>query len=1145
MKEFLCNKARCRPWLPSTKTLLIMKLTSAFLLVLAMQVSASSYSQSVSLSGRNLPLKEVFNTIRNQTGFEFIYDASLIRSSRTVNVHVHNASVQTVLESCLQNLPLTYEIRFNTIIIKERPAGSNIINRSETQPVVNAPPVAVKGTVLDERTGLPVAGVSVGVKGASTGTVTDLDGQFTLMVSGNAVVLTFRHLSYETAEVTILPGKNIMVKLQAKSVQLSSTMVTTGMFKRPKENFNGAATTITGDQLRSVNALNVFQAAKIFDPSLRIPDNVQFGSNPNQLPSINLRGVNNFPQQTTSQLKAASGADFMASYASNPNQPLLILDGFETSLQKLYDLDINRIASFTILKDAAATSLYGSRAANGVIVVDTRQPLPGKLRVSYSGNLQVTAPDLSVYHLLNARDKLETERLAGLYNQYANDENNASLDVFYKRLYARRRTWVEQGVNTDWLAQPVRSGIGQKHSIYLEGGDDYLRYGLNLNYSNLAGVMKNSNRSNYGLEMNLSYRIKRFTFRNVLAVNYNKGKNSNYGSFGDYTKQNNYWSPFDSSGRMQRVLETVDATVYTNPLYNTTLHTVDQSEYTNVTNQSAVEWNMGKGFKLRGQIALTRQTDQADLFLPAMHTSFAKEADIAKRGSYTRDNSSFFSYDGSLNLDYSFRAGRHLLFNTTGVSAAETNSSGIEVVVTGFPSDKLDQLFFGNGYGADSKPGGNAATTRRVSGFTNVGYSYDQRYTLDAGISADGSSQFGADKRFAPFWNIGAGWNVAKEHFLPETNWLDQLRIRATIGSTGSSNFPPYMGITTYRYITDKNYRGQVGTTLLAFGNTNLQWQQTLKRNLGADISLFQGKLTGKFELYRENTQSLILDINTPPSSGVSSYKENVGELQNTGYEINLTAFAIKQDKKSIYWSFFVNGLHNKSVIKRIANSLKKQNDQNDKNNQTLPQLRFEEGQSPMAVWAVQSKGIDPANGRELFVTRSGELTYEWNARDKVIVGDQIPEIQGHFGTTASYKGLTLQIALDYQYHAVMYNTALADRLENGSFWYQMDARVLSGRWQKPGDVTLFKGLTKDNGIAASEPTNATSRFVQDNSFINLGSISLSYIVPERYTRKWKMNNTRVSFILNDVARWSSIQAERGLDYPFARNISLNIGTTF
>lgn len=1019
----------------------------------------------------------------------------------------------------------------------------------------------IRGRVLSANGESPVPNASIVVRNQRLGTTSDAEGYFTLRIPGKTRSITIGHVSYVMQNVTPDSRSMMTIRLIPRKDELEQVTVSTGLYKRPKENFTGAATAISGDELRKVSNVNVLDALKVFDPSVRIPDNVQFGSDPNRLPIITLRGTNNFPQQTTGNPTPTSGADFSANYANNPNQPLFILDGFEVSLQKIYDLDINRIASFTILKDAAATSMYGSKAANGVIVIETRQPLPGKLRVNYSGMMQVAAPDLTVYDLTNAAEKLEVERLAGVYSEYSSGIR-PDADAVLRERYANRMAAVQRGVNTYWLSKPVRTGYGTRHSIYMEGGDAVIRYGLDMSYNNNTGVMKNSNRDTYNGGMNFSYRHKGLLFKNVLSVAFNKSRNSNYGSFSDYTKQNPYWNPYDSNGNVVRILEVVKnpttplvTTSYLNPLYNASLNTVDRSAYSNVINQTNIEWLVGKGLRLTGRLQINKQHDESDNFLPAQHSKFDTATSITRKGSYTKGEGNFFSYDGTLQLDYSKRIGKHLLLNSTGGAISQTNSDYLTVIATGFPNERLDQINFGNNYAENSKPTYTNNTTRLISGYTNFNYSYDSRYSADFSMRSDGSSQFGSEKRFGTFWSAGVSWNLHKEKLLADKSYITLLRLRSSIGTTGDSRFQSFMGITTYQYYTDQNYRGQVGAILKGYGNENLQWQSTLKRNIGLDLGLFNNRLLINFDVYRENTSQLILDVTTPPSIGYTSFKENVGELENKGYEFKLNMFLIKNENKRLYWNIFANGLHNRDYIKSVSNALKKRNDLNDANStsptsenynkQLTPQFRFQEGMSVNAIWAVQSLGIDPSTGREVYVKRDGTLTYVWDPKDKMPVGNEIPDMRGSFGTNVTWKGLSVALYFSYEFGGEMYNQTLVNRVEVTDYTYNVDRRVLTGRWTKPGDVTNFKGLINDYGNPVTQATLVTSRFVQKNNFVNAESISLSYQLPEKISRKLSLNNTKATFITNDLKRWSSIQVERGLDYPFARNFTFNISTSF
>ncbi|WP_333862078.1 SusC/RagA family TonB-linked outer membrane protein [Chitinophaga sp.] len=1099
----------------------IRKFHLLILMLACLQVSAMAYSQKVTLKSKQISLNEAIRSFKKQTGLFFVYDLNLILRQKPIQLDLVQVPLEEAMNACLQNTALEFEIIDNTVVIRARRKAANL---AEVQNI------ELRGKVTDEN-GKPLEGVTVAVKGTTRAAVTNGQGAFVITGAPENGVLVVSSIGFERREIKI-NGKSDFgtISLLTAVEKINEVVVTTGLFKRPVENFTGVATSVSGDQMRQVNTMNVFDAVKVFDPAMRIPDNMQFGSNPNRLPQVTLRGTNNFPVQGAANGIPASGADFMSAYQTNPSMPLFILDGFEVSLQKIYDLDINRIERMTILKDAVATSAYGSRAANGVIVVDTKQPLPGKLTVNYTSNVQITAPDLTSYRLLDAAGKLEVERLSGYYLS-----ENAAHQYHWDKLYNKRLGDIESGVNTYWLAKPLQTGVGTRQSLYVEGGDQYLRYGVNFSYLNNKGVMIGSGR--------------------------NRADESPYGTFSAYTRLNPYWNPYDENGNPVKLLDILTRPGYAgetrvgNPLYDATLGTTEYAKYFGMVNNTFLEWRLRSGFRLTGKLGVTSQSDQSDKFLPADHSAFVNltdygSADYYTRGQYNRGNSQFFALDGSLLLDYNKTIGKGMFYATLGGSLAEQRSKGAAFVVRGFPNKRLDEVFLGNAYLRDSRPTGKNDITRRVSAFSSLNYTYDRRYMMDFSFNMDGSTQFGSDRRFAPFWALGLGWNLHEEAFMSglRNTAIDRLKLRAGIGTTGSQQFSPFMATTTYQYATGRDYLGMLGSSLMAYGNPMLGWQQTYKRNVGMDVSLFKERVQIRLDGYLETTNDLLLDVNMPPSSGVATYKENAGKLENRGLEGNLNLFIIRRERQSIFWSVFVNAIHNRNRIKEISNSLKKMNDNNDKvddNLQTRPQLRFEEGESVNAIWAVRSGGIDPSNGRELFYTRDGKLTYVWSAADKVIVGDALPDVSGNMGTNLNWKGLQLGVYMSYETGGKMYNQTLADRIENASILYNVDERVLFGRWKKPGDQTYFKGLADIDGRTVTEITNATTRFLQRNNFIEFESISLGYTLPDKTASKLRMKNTRISLQANNLFRFSSIEIERGLDYPFARNFTININTTF
>lgn len=1131
-----------RDKLPVNVFLFYMKLTFLLFFVSMFTAVAHGFGQKVNLNLKDASMKKALLELTKQTGATFIYANVDIDKIKHINLHAQQIELEAALNMLLEDTPFTFERKGKAISIAPRKVKAISKNEEFIQQLF-------KGKVLDEN-GQLMLGASITIANTERRTKTNADGEFEIAAT-TGELLEISYLGYKTLRYRITEKFSTVFRLSPLEEAVEEVTVT-GLFNRPTENFTGAATAVSGQQLRNINALNVFDALKVLDPAVRVPDNLEFGSDPNRLPNITLRGTNNFPGQGDIASSDLSGADFMAAYQSNPSMPLFMLDGFEVSLTKIYDLDINRIEKITILKDAVATSAYGSRAANGVIVVETKQPQPGKLTLNYSTSLQVTAPDLTSYNLLNAKDKLELEKQGGLFYS-PRPENQLILD----QRYAARRAQVERGVDTYWLSQPLQTGVGNKQSLFLEGGDDYIRYGANFGYFNNKGVMKGSDRNSFEGGMSLSYRKNNILIRNQLNVSSNKANNSPYGSFGDYARLNPYWTPFDENGQTKKILETItnlginSSSYVVNPMYNALIGTSSYGKYSGMNNNTFIEWRAMPALKITAKFGLSTQKDESNNFLPADHTAFAQISDYNSteyftRGSYSRNNSEFFSFDGSLVGDLNKVIGKHQIFATLGFSMAEQQSKSNGIIVRGFPNSRLDEIFFGNGYLENSRPQGSNNISRRLSSFGNFNYTFDRRFLFDLAVNVDGSTQFGELNRFAPFWATGLGWNLHEENFFKDNlQVFNRFKIRGGVGTTGSQQFPPFMAITTYTYNTSQDYLGMYGAQVMGYGNPDLKWQETMKYNVGTDMVFWNERVSLRLDAYYEKTNNLLLDISTPPSLGVFSYKENLGKLANRGVEGNVNIFIFKPASSQFSWSVYLNGIHNKNEIKEISNSLKKMNEDNDQGSQTKPNARYEEGQSVNAIWAVKSAGIDPSTGQEVFYDKDGKLTYVWNAQDKVIVGDAIAKLSGSLGTNITYKGFQFGAYFSYQTGAKQYNQTLADYVENADINNNVDERVFVDRWKQPGDVTFFKGLTDLEGNPITSLTQATSRFMQKNNFLNFTSISLGYMLPEKVASKMHLRNTRFSLQGNNILQLSTIQIERGLSYPFARNFTFSLSTSF
>jgi TonB-linked SusC/RagA family outer membrane protein len=1022
---------------------------------------------------------------------------------------------------------------------------------------------SVKG-VLKNDEGEVLAGATVLVTGTKISTSTKRDGSFELKnVPANAT-LRFSFVGHAAKEVKLKEGETELSVVISRNVStLSEVVINTGLYKRPTGNFTGAAKTFTGEELKMVNPGNVIQALATVEPSFRIVENNQFGSDPNQLPVIQLRGQNNLPVNTQggteSGANPVSNGDIMSSYLLNPNQPLIIIDGFQSTLQALYDMDINRIASITVLKDAAATVAYGSKAANGVIVVDTKQPLPGKMQITYSINASVELPDLSSYNLLDAEGLLEAQRLAGIYS----DPNNNYRDVALKQWYDYRLYNIRSGVNTYWLSQPLRNGYGLNHSLSLSGGSRSLRYSLALNYSNTNGVMKGSTRNTYSLNYNLSYVVKDLRFSNVTSVSSGRSVNSPWGSYSDYSSQFPYFKPYDSTGKIIKIFEPTNVELgigigqpgglQANSMYNSTLNVKDYSNYLSFSNATNIDWTITNDLRIRGNVRFSNNIPEAVLFLPADHTSFSTviASGLTDLGSYSETKGKNVAIDGRISVDYNKRFGKHTIFAVAGFSAQHTQSSSSTIKTTGIPNDYLGQLGLANGYGFATKPLTQLNITRSISQFLSLSYNYADRYTAEVTVNASGSSQFGSNNRFAPFWAGGASWNVDKEKFFKRNNIIQQLRFRASMGVTGNQNFAAFLGQSFYNYNTNNNYRIQLGADVATYANPNLKWQQTLKQNLGVIMSLFDGRIMLGADLFIEKTNNLILPLDVAPSTGFVNYQDNLGAVKNQGYEISVSVPVIRNKAKNIFWSLTVNAGHYDNIITKLSpaiEALNKQNNDLSDNKQQKPLPRFVVGQSMSMIWAVPSLGIDPATGKEVFQKLDGSRTFIWDPIDKAPIGVSNSKVKGMIGSNLTLKSFTFNMNLMYQLGGYMYNQTLADKIENVNLnSTNADARVLTERWKKPGDHASFKALTANGGGSTLLLTNATSRFVQRNNFIEASSITVGYNFPSnmKWVKFLKLSTPKIYVTQNQVFRIGTIKVERGTSYPFAHRFNFGLSSTF
>ena len=981
-----------------------------------------------------------------------------------------------------------------------------------------------KGIVIDEDD-LPLAGVNVTLKGdKSIGVTTNENGHFQIALPEGKNVLVFSYIGMASQEVRVHEGKSVTVRMLPDAQQLGETVVT-GIYTRKMDSFTGAASTYKAEELKAIGNQNILQSLSALDPSFVIAENNLAGADPNSMLDISINGK-------------TSINGLSDTYGTDPDRPLFILDGFETTLERISDLSMDRVESITILKDAASAAIYGSKAANGVVVVETKKPEAGRLRFTYNGNYQVSWADLSDYNLMNAAEKLEFEKLSGRYG--ALDENGEILMDANRALYYSRYRNVVGGLDSYWLSEPLRTAFVHDHSLNAEGGDAAFRYGLTLRYKNAEGVMKNSGRQNIDGTVNLGYRIDRFNFSNQTNIYYTKTDN-NVVSFSEFSSANPYYAKYDENGEVYKVLESyqvLGGTEYAyNPLWDFQQKSFNRGDQLTLNNNFNVEFRPFDKMRIVGKFGFTTTRGKTEVFKSPFDSSFTSVEEL-KRGTFSRSDNNSTSYDGSLLASYGDAIGVHTYNFVGGAQLSENNTTMGAYLTQGYISDNFYNPNFSNSYPDGGKPSSSVAKARSASFYLNGNYAYDMRYLFDFNVRSDGASVFGVNNPFSTTYSLGVAWNIHNEKFFRQSKLVNTLRLRYTFGNPGNQNVDAKLANNVYTYYT--KYPNPFGLAAIAskWGNKNLKWKRTQTHNIGLNATLFDRRLAVALDYTLRKSDPELINVEQPTSTGTSFIPMNIGATKNNNVSMTLGYDIIR--RRELLWKVTANLLHTTTTYYNIGDLLEKLN-QEGRAGQTL--IRYYDGASATALWAIRSMGIDPMNGNEVFQKKDGTYTYKWDSAEEVECGDSTPKIQGNLGTTVRYKGFSLGVNFAYRLGGQTVLQTLLNKVENinnVAVRYNQDKRALHDRWQKPGDVAQFKRIDD------TSETKISSRFIADENTIQCTSISLGY---EDTTSDWikKAGLSSMTFRIytNNIFRLSTVKEERGLDYPFSRSVSASLGLRF
>ena len=995
--------------------------------------------------------------------------------------------------------------------------------------------ILLRGSVKD-KDGFPLPGATIQVKGTSQGTTTDADGEYYIMVKGvEKPVLVFTFIGMQTQEITFQKGKHRIEVVLEESTQTLQETVVTGIYTRNIESFTGAVKTFTGEELKLIGPQNVLKSLSALDPSVILTENNLQGSNPNAKMDIAINGK-------------MTVTDLGQEYETDPNQPLFILDGFESTLQAIQDLNMDRVECISILKDAASTAIYGSKAANGVIVVETKKPQAGKLRVNYNGSLTFAWADLSDYNLMNAAQKLEFEKLAGAYktpngNGYVNlgPDGEIIAESMMAEYYDKLRR-VKEGYDTYWMNEPLRNACSQAHSLYLDGGDTAFRYGVGLSYNKNMGVMKGSDRNVFNGNITLTYRIKNLSFNSQTSIG-NTDSNNETVTFSRFSRMNPFFDKRTANGEIPRYAyrfasasESGYSYVY-NPLWDMNQNSFNKSNIHNFSENFQIEWTILPSLRLRGNLQYSLSKTLTEAFTsPEETTQYQLKAN--QKGRYSNTSTTSNNYNGRLNLTYGKNFGKNTINAVGGMQFSENHSKNYGFIAQGYQNDKYWNPAFSMGYAEGSKPSSKDNKSRSVSYYANFNYTYDMRYLLDFNYTTNGSSQFGINDPFTTTWSVGLGWNIHKEKWFVDSKNFNYLKLRASYGNPGNQNFDAKLAGSIYGYDTsDANLFG-LAALVNRWGNKDLEWQKTQTYNVGLNAQFFQSRLNITFDYQYRTNDPMLVTISLPPSTGTLSTPINVGATKNQSITANITAYIFK--KRDLNWYISTNINHNKSEYYNIGNTLEALNEAGRASSSLL---RMYDGASATGLFVVRSAGIDPATGNEIFIKKDGTYTYEFNQNDEVLFGDSNPDIQGSINSSLTWKDFSFGASFSYRMGGEVQLSTLLNKVENisaSALDYNQDVRAFTDRWQKPGDIAKFKRIDDTSS------TPMSSRFIATENTLQCSSINIGYRTTRaKFLKTIGATSFNVTAYMNDIFRISTIKEERGLDYPFQRSFSLSFGFGF
>lgn len=1105
-------------WKILIKTLLIMKLTVILLFATYLQVNANVYSQQINLTVKNSSLKHVFSEIKKQTGYSFLWEEGILRKTKPVTFSVKNASIEEVMNECLLNQYLTYTIDERLIVVKA--AASKNTDTS----LVTPPPaeIALTGKVTNANKE-PLEGVSVLVKGTQNGTTTDVNGRFQISVpSANNLELIFSFVGYQTKSVRVGNQTVFDITLEPAVADLTDVVVV-GYGRNSKKTLSSAITSVKPDDLNRTVTGDIGQLLQGKVPGL----NITTSGDPNAPAAVVMRG---------------------ASTINSPQGPFYVIDGIPGA--DIATIAPSDIASIDILKDAAATAIYGNKASNGVIIVTTKKGKAGKAQASYEGYIGIEKVSGSLA-VMNP-DQIKA---------YVNKNGNSILPSD------------DLGANTDWMKAIERNqAISQNHNISFSGGNERSTYSASLNYLNKEGILLNSSLRRVIARLNLEQKVLKDHVKLGLNITNSNSKANNTPLRNVVLQQAAKHLPvspvYNDDGTY---FENFNTPGYFNPV-SLINNAEDQTKYNTLLGNFTVEAQLPWGFKYNLNAAYQRNSSLHGEYYNSYYSNNYKSGfysnpdpgftnkglvtfgqnGAAYRSAYENNSTTIESY-----LTWDKILGNHSINAVLGYSWQENNSgNGLQASNTNFVSDYTSYYNLGLGNyqsvsGYTVNFGGTVyQTTKFISDFFRLNYAFANKYLLQASIRRDGSSVFGTNNQWGYFPAFSLGWRIDQENFMDNASFISDLKLRLSYGQTGNAfGFGAYTAKQLFSsfgtYYNNGVYETAIGVT--QGSNPDLKWEVTSTSNLGLDFGLFNGKVSGSLDLYEKITTNMIFAYTVSSTIVPGGFVwGNGGKVRNRGIELSLAATPVKT--KNFSWNTGINLASNRNLILDMTGPAKygvnsdsiryTQPDGPGQTNSTLQILKV--GHPIGEFFTLNYQGKDK-DGNSQFIAADGSLTTSPSiGKDYFYAGSPHPTLLLGWNNTLSYKNFSLNFFFRGAFGNKIFNVTRTD------LSYVVNATV--------NNISAYAG---DDLMTDAKNNAYSTRYIENGNYLRLDNATISYRLPLK--NKAYINNLGFYVTANNlfvITNYSGIDPEinqggvgLGVDasnfYPKTRTLVFGVNVGF